>query len=360
MTLFISNSESSVAQNKQWRSFIGYFLGVVIAGLLGTFLFITLLDPFGVVSFSLPITRVPISPNQRFSYPLLARDPSFDSVVIGTSTIRLLKPELLNKAFNANFVNLAFNSATAYEQSRMLSLFLQNREKPPKYIIIGIDIVWALTDEKAMRSTKFNFPDWMYNSVNPTMLLHLLNKETLRQAVSLAQYLFGIKTPPYGPDGYANFLPDENEYDMEKARVNIYGTKDPKPFPDCWGKKNNTSKSIHFPVQSMLKQLLAELPAETEKIILFVPYHAFNVYSDENTANKWSQCKQKIRDLCSGIDNVTILDFMIVSEITKFDNNYWDPLHYKVGVATQLPKLIHQGFQTRKDRAGYFRFLGAE
>ena len=41
---------------------------------------ILLVDPYQNVPFSLPLERAPISTNQRFAYPALARDPRFDAV----------------------------------------------------------------------------------------------------------------------------------------------------------------------------------------------------------------------------------------------------------------------------------------
>jgi len=97
-----------------WSTFLRWLLGAssVLAMLL--YAFILLLDPYEVVPFAPSLARAPVSTNQRFSYPALARDASFDSAVIGTSTMRLLDPEYLDALTGARFVNLAMNSATAH------------------------------------------------------------------------------------------------------------------------------------------------------------------------------------------------------------------------------------------------------
>ena len=74
-------------------------------------------DPWGSLPVSLPLPRVPISGNARFSFPALARSPAFDAAIFGTSTARLLQPAQLDPLFGARFVNLAMNSATAWEQT---------------------------------------------------------------------------------------------------------------------------------------------------------------------------------------------------------------------------------------------------
>ncbi|MDT8873146.1 hypothetical protein RAA17_23800 [Komagataeibacter rhaeticus] len=48
-----------------------------------------------------PLARIPVTSNARYTMPALARDPRFDSVVLGTSTSRLMQPALLDRALGA-------------------------------------------------------------------------------------------------------------------------------------------------------------------------------------------------------------------------------------------------------------------
>ena len=64
---------------------------------------IVLIDPFNSIFFSLPVKRAPVTTNQRFAFPALARSPAFDSAIFGTSMTRLLKPASLNAKFGARF-----------------------------------------------------------------------------------------------------------------------------------------------------------------------------------------------------------------------------------------------------------------
>ena len=61
--------------------------------------FVVLVDPWGSLPLDLPLDRVPVTSNQRFAYPMLARSDAFDSAMFGTSTTRLLRPAALNPAF---------------------------------------------------------------------------------------------------------------------------------------------------------------------------------------------------------------------------------------------------------------------
>lgn len=291
-----------------------------------------------------------------YSYPAFARDATFDSAIIGTSTARLIKPERLNTHFGAKFTNLAMNSATAYEQSEILKLFLHHHPKP-RCVIIAIDTVWAQSGSDYQKYTLRHFPEWMYDDLGGATLTHLLNFEAIRQSVRQLRYLFGLRPPRFGYDGYEVFVPEPSKYDLAKARKKIYGSQQQKVKPSVQEKFiDNTQWS--FPTHVLLQEILEKIPKQTTKIILFVPYHVYN-QPLENTSNhaRWSACKQQITKMSNRFQNVVVLDFMIDSEITRVDENYWDPLHCTVAIGEQISDLIYEGASHKKDKVGYYLVL---
>ncbi len=56
-------------------------------------------------------------------------------------------------------------------------------------------------------------------------------------------------------------------------------------------------------------------------------------------------------------ENAPVLDFMIRSEITGRDENYWDGLRYSRGVAARVGELIAAGAAQRKGRQSLFDYL---
>ncbi|MDQ2802600.1 MAG: hypothetical protein M3Y41_07915, partial [Pseudomonadota bacterium] len=103
--------------------------------------FLVLVDPFDTLPLSPSATRWPVATNARFSFPALARSARFDSVVIGTSTSRLLRPVALDPAFDAHFANLAVNDATVFEQARLLDVF-RRAHQMPRVVALGLDVRW--------------------------------------------------------------------------------------------------------------------------------------------------------------------------------------------------------------------------
>ncbi len=160
---------------------------------------IFLVDPYDVVPFSPRAERPMMDLNQRWLYPGVARSGRFDSYVIGTSTIRLLDPERLDRAFGGRFANLAMNSATAWEQDQLARVILR-AGGPPRTLVIGIDTVWCARDADTQRITFRGFPEWMYDDNRWNDLLHLLNGKTLEIAGRLLGYWLGL-TPAALPGG---------------------------------------------------------------------------------------------------------------------------------------------------------------
>ena len=82
-----------------WGS-VGVFAGTaaVVAGIV--YAFVVLVDPYDTLPLSPPADRPLVAGNQRFSYPSLARSNRFDSAIVGTSSSRLLRPEVLNPLFD--------------------------------------------------------------------------------------------------------------------------------------------------------------------------------------------------------------------------------------------------------------------
>jgi hypothetical protein len=128
-------------------------------------IFILLMNPYGnlpkLVFREHAITDI----NQRFQYPALIRSGRYDSIVVGASDARLLRPEILDQAFGGHFANLSMNAGQAWEQYRLVDLYLR-QPGTPRMLLLGLDRVWCEEDAAEERTTFRGFPDWMYDD-NP-------------------------------------------------------------------------------------------------------------------------------------------------------------------------------------------------
>ncbi|CAH0217327.1 hypothetical protein [Roseomonas sp. CECT 9278] len=308
-------------------------LGTAGALLVATYAFIALVDPWGMLPLSLPLPRETVTTNQRFSYPMLARDPRFDSVVIGTSATRLLRPPVLDAALGGRFANLSMNSGTAWEQTQLLALF--TRAHPaPRNVLVGFDMVWCEAGP-LRRLTPRPFPDWMYGANLWRGYAEILNPFAAEEAGKQALAMLGLGRARYGRDGWADFLPDESRYDPPRAAAGL--------VPPAWTPAPAMPPDFDFPQHALLAERLAALPPATRVLLFFVPYH-ISLQPPDGTldALRWAACRASIAAVARGRPGTILADFMMPSAITREDTNYWDPQHYRIGIADRLVRDLAQ------------------
>ena len=329
-----SSISSSDPDADRWRRFARLYL-LSAAGLLAlVYAFVAIVDPWDTLPLSPGLPRVPISTNARFSFPALARQPRFDSAVVGNSSSRLLKPEELNPGFGARFVNLAMNSATPYEQSRILRVFLR-AHPAPKAVVIGLDQVWCNPFDA--RYTERAFPEWMYGDSLWPAYKEVLTPYAVQEAANQFAVVVGLKRRRYGLDGYTSFVPPESQYDRvrrDAAFLRWPPTERAPPPPDA---------VAEFPALPRLRTMLASLPAGTRKVVYFVPYYRERQGAPGSVTDwRWKQCKQQVAAIAAASGAET-LDFMIPSWITLDKDHYWDPVHYRQPIATLVAEGLAAG-----------------
>jgi hypothetical protein len=330
-----------------FRKLITWSLGIG----LGIYILIVIIDPFDTLNLSPPLTRVPITRSGRFKFPALARSEKFDSVIIGTSTSRLLQPTVLNPLFEARFVNLAMDASTAYEQFKILDVFTRHHHMP-KVVIIGIDSVWCRKGKAFEKYTPRPFPEWMYDDNPWNDYLNHFNLFTIEQAGRQLATIVGLRPVKYGLDGYTNFLPDPSEYDLEKARKHLYrnGPKRVAPVepPVCLSEAKK--RGLRFPAHRLLADALAALPDATQKIAFFPPYHvAGQPRPGSRKAAVLAECKSRVAQIINRVPNGIGIDFMIASPLTTEDRNYWDRVHYSEKTGKLLMGLLKEAVAERKE-----------
>jgi len=329
-----------------------------VALFIGGYVFIVVVDPYDSIPFSPRWTRATVDRDQAFFYPSLARAARFDSAIIGTSTVRLLRPDDLNERFESRFVNLAMNAASVFEQEAILDIFLRHHPHP-KTVIISIDHVNF--DEKAFKRHLGDpslWPEWLYDQ-NPYNNFPSYRFHTLKHAWRQFLYLSGIQTYKYGQDGYTDFTKPMDKYDLNRARVKIYGTHVPKPIKAVVPPVTMSSQAIRalpFPSLGVLERMLDKLPPETVKILFVTPFHHYTQPAPGSEKEiLWQESLRRLTDLAGNQPRTYVLNFNISSPITMEDSHYWDPGHYTVVIAARLPALIEEGVKGDVVNVNYVR-----
>lgn len=298
-----------------------------------------LIDPFDILPLSPALDRVPISTNARYSFPALARNPHFDSALIGTSTSRELQPSVLNPLLDAHVVNLAMNAATAYEQYRLMTLFARHHPEA-KYAFVGIDIVWCQNRRETEKYTPRPFPEWMYDENLWQGFAHIFDLYSLEQAGRQFAVRAGWRPAPYGLDGYTNFLPDETRYDFARVKKNldqVAAARDATPTLDGPLDAAEKAAADDLPALPMLRKGLAAFSPSTRKIVFIVPYNVAGL-AKPGTADdvRWQACKAAVAEILRATPGATGVDFMIPSPISREASNYWDGMHYRLGIGVRI------------------------
>lgn len=331
------SSSISSSEPQRWGAFWRATLVIAVGTALFVYLFVVLVDPWGMLPLRLPLPRVPISTNARYSFPALAESGAFDSAIFGTSAVRLLRPAMLDALFGARFANLAMNSATAYEQTRLRGVFLRHHPAP-RVVMIGLDEQWCAVGDVYSKFPPPSFqpqpfPEWMYGGSPWRGYLRVMNLYALQESANQFAVIAGLKAQRYGSDGYTSFVGDDRLYDPTRARMHLAGERAPDAPPPL----EFDPTSLRFSVHDLLRQALVAIPQSTLKTLFFVPYHvALQGVPGSAHALELQTCKQRIAELVRPVPNLVLADFMIPSPITREDANYWDPHHYRIATAERL------------------------
>ena len=344
---------------RTWRRFATWFAAVFGGGIAALYLFVLLVDPYDVIPFSLPIDRQIVSISQRHMYPQIIRSRRFDSVIVGTSTSRLLDPGILSRLFDARFANLAMDSMTAWEQHRVAQYFVRHAGAP-RVLVIGLDTVWC--DEAADRNriTFRGFPDWLYDDNRWNDALYLLNGQTVEIAARLIGNRLGLYPERVRYDGFEIFVPEEDKYDLVRAREHIWRNRPREavaavlPVELSDGQK----RKLAFPALAWLDSMLAALPASTIKVLAYMPVHiAAQPIPGSRGAAREAECKDRIATIARR-RGAAVVDWRIASPITREDANYWDPLHYRLPIAERIARELADAVrQGRPSADGSYRIV---
>jgi len=339
MALFKSLFQSLRSKRQSedaWRGFNRVF-AIVLAGataLVFTLLF--LVDPLGVVPFSLPIDRPVVDIKQRHFYPMVIRSRRFDSLVIGTSTGRLLDPDRLDKALGGRFANLSLNDGRAWEQWRLADLYLREIG-PPKSLLIALDGPWCHPEADAPENliTKRGFPEWIYDENPWNDILHLVNGRMLEFSIRTIVTKLGLRPKRLADSGFAVFVPPEEEYDLARARTHIWGTAAPAlpPASPPLVLAEAERARLKFPALAWIEDLQARTKGKTRFIYLWTPVHVKSQPAPGSRAAALEEeCKSRL-DTLARDTGAFVIDWRIPSPLTRNDENYWDALHYRLPIA---------------------------
>jgi hypothetical protein len=320
----------------RWQQFVARFFATLLIAAAVVYIFVYCINPYGNFPTLFQYDRHLVSISHRLMFPQIMRSGQFDSLLVGTSTSKLIDPDQLNEPFHARFANLSMYSATAWEQVTFIDYF-RRKAQTPKVLIIGLDTVWCHQEAHRHRLTPAGFPFWLYDDNPWNDFLYVLNRETLEIAGRQIGYQLGLYPERVRRDGFEVFVPPEEEYDLAKASKKIWQERVPRTPPDIPPPVLSESRrrSLDFPALAWLDSTLAALP-QTQKILVYMPVHvAAQPWPGTEAASVEAECKNRIARIAHA-RGAAVIDWRISSALTRDDTKYWDLVHYRLPVATLI------------------------
>ena len=342
-----------------WPRHLRLLLGTFAGAIVALVLFVLAMNPYGNLPNTVLRQHVMMDDNQRYQYPQVVRSGRYDSLVIGTSTSRLLDPKPFEAMLGGRFANVAMNAGTAWEQTELTKLFLRHQTKPHA-LVVGVDWVWCARDADRERITFRGFPAWMYDDNKWNDLAYVLNTRAIEISGRRLGAALGLAKPRLPPDGWEIFTPPEGEYDLAKAQAKIYGAG-PRALPVPKVPSDKVSASQHvsrkFPALPWLEALIAN-GGWRRVVLVFPPVHVMaQPQPGSLEAHDEADCKSRVAAIGARY-KAPVIDFRLASDITSRDDNFWDPLHYRVAIAERVARGIAQALATGgDDPAGDWRVL---
>ena len=340
--------------DEPWAGFVRALILAALAafGLLyGTVL---VADPYGIRAGPGRAPSPLMDLNGRTMYPQLARGGRFDGAVFGTSTVRLLDPQVLGDLFGGRVANLGPNAGTPWEQVQLARLFLRHVPEP-RLVVLGLDRNWCEPDADApeKRLTFRDNPPWLYDEDGLNDLPPLLSLTALEIAGRVLLHRLGLMPARIRGDGYEVFTPPEDRYDLARARVHIASSLRSRGMP---GPSVRLGEP-RLPALDWLRDLLAALPRGTRLVAVLPPIHVAAQPADGSPdAADDLRCKAEIAGIVGGRGG-TVADFRLASAVTTADTNYWDPLHYRQPIARLFALAIAGAAAGQASPDGFYRLL---
>jgi hypothetical protein len=317
----------------------------VVLVLVAVIAWLVVIDPYRVIPISPAFDRQPLQRNRNYSVAGLARDPQFDSAIIGSSTAAMLNPEQLNAEFGGRFVSLTIWGATAWQQSVVAGTF-HHFHPSAKRVLMLLDAFWC-GGSLPQRPSANTFPAWMYE--NPAWLIapRLFGMVALKDSVEQLRYIRGQSRSQARIDGYEPQFPDDSLFVMDDVRTRIYGGREPKPIPshdlDVVRKNamDRASSRRAYPNLIYLDEIMAKFSAPTKLVLAFAPIHAYAQRSGRiDDIALYEGCKYAVVAAVGRRANTLVADLMLDSAFTRDDRNYWDPMHINRAGALRSAQLL--------------------
>jgi hypothetical protein len=326
----LSTSSSEVAEATEWGRWLGVFLGALALGAAAIFAFVLAVDPYDSGRVGILGIRGVNDASPRTANASRARDPQFDSAVIGNSTGQLLKPSELSSLTGRSFVQLTVPGTGPREQLAIMDFFARQHPQVGALVIVT-DASWCQRDPAL--PMQHPFPFWLYGESTWDYIGRLFSTRALRLGLRRVMVGLGLR-PRSAPDGYWDY---EKEGPAELAPV-IVPRDDGGPAP--------AEVSQNFPAVALLDDAIRKLPADVPVVLLVPPSFASTLPRPGTLGAAEEQaCNAALRRLVAGRPRSNFINYRVDNELTRDRANFMDLGHYRAVIARKMEQGIAESIR---------------
>lgn len=299
--------------------------------------FVFVIDPF--YHYHTPWFGMPVVLNNEiYQTPGVAKNFSYDSVIVGSSMTENFRVSWFDEDFSWNTVKLCYEGAGTDDLKAVLEKVFEG-DRQVKNVVLAVDDYQMVSDSSQKAIER---PEYLYNNIVWDDVNYLFNKDALKEA------FFRIKDSISGRkedvDAAYNF---SNKYEFSKERV----LKDAAPFREnmkAYPPEQKTQKEAFVQnCQNNLNNLLPfiEEQKSTRFIVIYSPYSIMNwekkvlagtleaqLYADAYAIDKFLS-----------YDNAEVFYFQDEYEMITDLDQYMDTCHYTEEYNYYIEQCIKNG-----------------
>jgi hypothetical protein len=321
------NSPISSSDNmSDWSPCLAAFLGALGLGALVVLAFMIAVDPYDSGRFGLLGIVGVADSTEVTANASRARDPQFDSAVIGNSTGQRLKPAELSEATGKHFVQLTAPGADPRGQLAILDFFMRHHQHVGALVVVA-DRLWCTHD--LAQHLRNPFPFWLYGESTLAYAGRLFSWRAINHAYQRIMVGRGLQKPT-APDGFFNY---EDVFPRNKHPAVPPQEETVQPFA---GKVSDA-----FPVADLLADAIKRLPAAASLVVLMPPtFYTIVPRPGSGDEAEREACKLAFKRVVAGRRHSNFIDYAIDNGLTRDPLNFVDVIHYRTKIAQKVQEGI--------------------
>jgi hypothetical protein len=340
-----AHSFPSKAVQRRFLSFGLTFLVAVVAFAVAGAAFTVRVDPLNY--YRVPTSRPPLfqAGMQRYQNVGLARNLSYDTVILGSSLMDNMRASIVNRSWGVRSVKLSISGSTSLEQRLIAEQALGTGQV--KRVLWSVEAFTYAPGPDALRLNPY--PWYMYRSAFANAKYPL--------SLNFLQLSWWVRQGYGQPDlDKLDTWDDQFEFSQKAVLKAFHGT--------CENFKSSNFRPEYRPPDELLAAMRAALDRNLLSVIkanpgvtfevLLPPFSVLSYYEVGSTLFIQVPFRDMLAPLVE-LPNVRLHDLAIAHEITFDLNRYMDLLHFDHGTTERVANEIRDGRWIVRDAGGLAR-----